>query len=392
LNSKIQKSQFYSLQVDESTDITKDAELLAYIRYADGTRFQEEMLFCQKLSDHVTGESVFKKIDSFFREHDIRWENCASVCTDGCPSMMGKNDGLKARIKNVAPQAKYTHCMIHRQALAARSMTPALTMVMEEAVKIINFIKARALNSRLFREMCADMGALYKNLLLYTAVRWLSRGKCLNRLFNLKHEVLSFLMEQNHELADRVCDLLWLCRLAYLADIFGKINELNLTLQGGADPHQSICPTSIFRVHDKVEQFKAELQLIIDEINNKNFTLLPVFSEFLRENDFIETNDKTRQVVLTEDGNQFMCAHKEIIVTMKTHLAGLIKSFEDYFPPSSEIKQEDWIRNPFKVELNSLPIHLDVYEKLELIGLKNDRAGEFGRVLAIKKSTISFAS
>jgi hypothetical protein len=55
---------------------------------------------------------------------------------------------------------------------------------------------------------------------------------------------------------------------------------------------------------------------------------------------------------------------------MRTHLAGLIKSFEDCFPPSSEIKLKYWIRrNPFKVELNSLLSHFNVNEKMELIGL-----------------------
>ena len=76
------------------------------------------------------------------------------------------------------------------------------------------------------------MGSIHVNLLLHPAVRWLSRGKVFVRVFEMRQEIYVFLNEQNHDLADHFVDVPWLCRLAYLADIFSYINDLNLMMQG----------------------------------------------------------------------------------------------------------------------------------------------------------------
>jgi hypothetical protein len=63
--------------------------------------------------------------------------------------MTGKHNGVVAQIKEVAPDAKRFHCSIHREAPAARKMPAILKIVLIEAVKVVNFIKSRATNSRL---------------------------------------------------------------------------------------------------------------------------------------------------------------------------------------------------------------------------------------------------
>lgn len=78
----------------------------------------------------------------------------------------------------------------------AKGMLENLNSVLSDAVKVINFVKVRALNSRLFSLMCEDMGGKFKTLLLHTEVRWLSQGKILTRLFELRSEVFMFLTEK----------------------------------------------------------------------------------------------------------------------------------------------------------------------------------------------------
>jgi hypothetical protein len=46
-------------------------------------------------------------------------------------------------------------------------------------------IKSMPLNARLFTIFCKGMGSEYTALLLYTEVRWLSRGKVLVRVLEL---------------------------------------------------------------------------------------------------------------------------------------------------------------------------------------------------------------
>ena len=68
-------------------------------------------------------------------------------------------------------------------------------------------------------------------LLLF--VRRLSRGKVLTRLFELQRKVKQFLLNQNkHELYKHLEDDRWIAKLAYMADVFEHINELNIKMQG----------------------------------------------------------------------------------------------------------------------------------------------------------------
>ena len=73
--------------------------------------------------------------------------------------MSGRHSGLAARVKEVIPFCTWTHCIIHREALTSKDMPKELSSVMEFIVKVVNMLKHRALNSRLFASLCLDMGS-----------------------------------------------------------------------------------------------------------------------------------------------------------------------------------------------------------------------------------------
>ncbi|XP_076373033.1 protein FAM200C-like [Tachypleus tridentatus] len=65
-------------------------------------------------------------------------------------------------------------------------------------IKVVNFIRSRALNHRLFQSLCEEMGQEHTVLLYHTEVRWLSRV-VLFRVFELRGEIHQFLRERNLE-------------------------------------------------------------------------------------------------------------------------------------------------------------------------------------------------
>ena len=65
-----------------------------------------------------------------------------------------------------------------------------------------------------------------------TEVRWLSKGQVLQPLMELRKKVVNFLREKQNPLSVPFDSKEFLCGLAYLADIFGDLNEINLSIQG----------------------------------------------------------------------------------------------------------------------------------------------------------------
>ena len=71
---------------------------------------------------------------------------------------------------------------------------------MQDAVKVIDFIKSGALKTRIFANLRDEMESELTTLLLHCEIRWLSIGKALKRLLMLKTKVVIFLTAKNSDL------------------------------------------------------------------------------------------------------------------------------------------------------------------------------------------------
>lgn len=312
------KSSYFALQVDEATDVINDSHLITYVRYISETDIKEEMLFCKPFECNTTAIKVFNMIDSFFNENGIMWEKCIGLCTDGAPSMAGKNAGLQALVRKVAPRVIWTHCMIHRQSLVSKDMSEDLRKVFDVVIRVVNFIKISPLRGRLFAKLCDEMSADYRALLYYCEARWLSRSKVLQRVFDLKDEIAIFLKNNNRNEAILFSDTKFITKLAYLADIFKKLSILNKSMQGSK--------THAFNQKDKITAFIKKLELWKICLKNNNLDMFLNFKQTCSENQMEESK-----------------------IFIMLHLNSLCKQFQFYFQDLDMSKYE-WVRNPFMIE------------------------------------------
>ena len=77
----------------------------------------------------------------------------------------------------------------------------------------------------------------------------------------------------NSPLAQFLLDEMWLCKLAYLADIFGRLNDLNNSLQGPS--------TSIFVLRSKTDAFKRKLALWYSLVQKKDTIMFLILNDYL---------------------------------------------------------------------------------------------------------------
>jgi len=153
------------------------------------------------------------------------------VYTDGAPSMTGKYKGFITLPKIKNPAMIITHCFIHQEALVAKTLGEKMLKVLNDVIKIVNYIKSRPLKTRIFETICKEMGSDHIHLLLHIEVRWLSRGQVFNQVIELKEELELFFEKENLPVYKHLFpNENWCYILAYLAYIFKKLNDLNTSI------------------------------------------------------------------------------------------------------------------------------------------------------------------
>ena len=136
-------------------------------------------------------------VECFFEVNGLSCLNFKRICTDGAPEMVGANGGFVTLVKNKWKWGKNT----------------------------LDFI-------------------------YHTKVQWFSRGKCLFWLNELKGEVETCFLENENNFHVEFRNTEFDIKLAYLADVFDHLNEMNVCLQG--------CDVIVRGVQEKLASFLLE--------------------------------------------------------------------------------------------------------------------------------------
>ena len=101
--------------------------------------------------------------------------------------------------ENILTSTSATASFIEKLWVLTSFRSSVFKEVMQVVINVVNFVKSTDLNCRLCKDFCSSENAEYSSLLLYTAVRWLSRGSTLKRIFTLRGEVKDFLHNRKNK-------------------------------------------------------------------------------------------------------------------------------------------------------------------------------------------------
>lgn len=159
-----------------------------------------------------------------------------SVTTDGAPSLTGNHSGALKKIQDTIKEGCRVkklitiHCILHQQVLCKNVLQ--IEHVTSCTVKLVNLIRSRGLNHRQFIGFLQDPDSEYTDVLYHSQIHWLSLGKVLRRVWELKNDIILFLeMKQISDFPELKNDN-WLGDFAFTLDIITHLNILNDALQG----------------------------------------------------------------------------------------------------------------------------------------------------------------
>lgn len=344
LVQKVRDSKWFALQIDESPEASDVTLLLCCVRFIDYDcgDVKEELLFCTEMSSPGTDLEVFELINKYIDSRSLNWNHCVGLCTDGATSMTGRWSRLKSKIQEIAKSTvAFTHCFIHREHLAAEKLSPCLHEILLQSAQILSFVKNSASDSQMLTVLCEETGSEHVNLPLNAEVHWLSRGRILTRLFELRHEIEILLNQKHSDLARYFHDKEWVAKLAYLADMFSLINKLNSGLQGTM--------ATLFNLYNKVDIFKKKLKTWLKRTQENDYDMFPLFSEFLDSSDV---------------------SVRSITSIIVEHLERLCQIFHDCYPPEEDLRSGNlWLIDPFASHQNN---NLTDSEEEQLAALSSD--------------------
>uniref|UniRef100_A0A3Q3JZ16 HAT C-terminal dimerisation domain-containing protein n=1 Tax=Monopterus albus TaxID=43700 RepID=A0A3Q3JZ16_MONAL len=215
--------KYFSLALDESTDVTDVSQLLIFTRTIDGSfEVHEELLKLVLLHDTTRGTDIFNAVNNVARAYR-GFDKLSAVVTDGAPAMQGRHTGFEGLLQQNRANCPILHCIIHQEALCARTLD--FSHVMDLVTKITKLIREDSVHG--------DTSAYCRKLK----------------------------------------DTAFLCDIAFLTDITSHLNHLNTNLQG---KHQTVC-----ELYAHMTTFQNKLELFWEGFSSRflNLTHFPACEE-----------------------------------------------------------------------------------------------------------------
>ncbi|XP_067929495.1 general transcription factor II-I repeat domain-containing protein 2A-like [Watersipora subatra] len=183
------------------------------------------------MSSTTTGQDICDQVVKLMDKFELDPSRLAGLTTDGAPSMAGKINGFTKKFLDAIglPEVVVNHCIIHQKNLCTKIL--GFTDVMKSVVKCVNYIRARGLIHHQFKAFLEELDSDYPDVVYFSAVRWLSRASTLKRFWNLRKEIMTFMVNKQPDVACLTDDDS-LNDLAFLTDITQHFSDLNVKLQG----------------------------------------------------------------------------------------------------------------------------------------------------------------
>ena len=126
----------YGILMDDMTDVTSKEQMILFIQYycrkeeKVKTKFLSvESVLDQSDSCSANAETLFQVFSKKLNELGLDVTKVGGMASDGASVMLGRNNGVAAKLKAIAPSVIAVHCVCHRLALACADSNQELSYI-----------------------------------------------------------------------------------------------------------------------------------------------------------------------------------------------------------------------------------------------------------------------
>lgn len=200
------KARFFTVIVDETTDISVKEQVSIVLLYinSEGMR-QEKFVGFQETSD-TTGETLYKLICDKLLEFGLDKHKVIGLGFDGAANMSGKFKGVQARFLVDIPEAQYVHCRAHclNLAIMTTCQLREVRNMYGTVSDVVTFIQSSAKRMQVFRAN-AELGELDRNLKKFCATRWTCHEETLSSFLQNLTVVIDTLQMLTEDSSTKTC-------------------------------------------------------------------------------------------------------------------------------------------------------------------------------------------
>ena len=69
--SSVKQSKMLTIHVDESTDISGKAQLIAFFRFVSDGKISDQFFCCKELKERTTGQDIFDTLSKYLEENEL---------------------------------------------------------------------------------------------------------------------------------------------------------------------------------------------------------------------------------------------------------------------------------------------------------------------------------
>ena len=141
IRTEINNCGYFTIQADESKDISKQEQISIVVRYEKNSLPVEELIAIVPASEGFDSNSLSSVILQTLQAKGIDISKCVGQTFDGAAVMSGVNNGVFVKIRQQAPYVAYTHCFNHRINLVLVASTKHVSQVYLTFKQISSMIK-----------------------------------------------------------------------------------------------------------------------------------------------------------------------------------------------------------------------------------------------------------